>query len=264
MAAMRDLALPHEKVNVNGGACALGHPIGASGARILVTLIARAAGARAQARRRVAVHRRRRGDGDGDRGGLMRAGTASLLSSAPSIAQHRSDPVGVKRGVAEQHGTSTRARLRKRPMSNSSVMPMPPCICRHSAVAEHAISLDLALAIATSRAAEFARASIDCSACRLADHGSRYRHASAQRDAEAPGSCRFADRTGDAPRGNAACAKTPPPQRRRGRRRRPRVRYPEHLRRLQIRFRRDSTSTDDAVETEAGDGLSVEERTHAA
>jgi acetyl-CoA C-acetyltransferase len=40
MAAMRDLRLPHEKVNVNGGACALGHPIGASGARILVTLIA--------------------------------------------------------------------------------------------------------------------------------------------------------------------------------------------------------------------------------
>ena len=39
MAAMRDLGLPHEKVNVRGGACALGHPIGASGARILVTLI---------------------------------------------------------------------------------------------------------------------------------------------------------------------------------------------------------------------------------
>ena len=39
MAAMRDLGLPHDKVNVNGGACALGHPIGASGARILVTLI---------------------------------------------------------------------------------------------------------------------------------------------------------------------------------------------------------------------------------
>jgi len=39
MAAMRDLALAHEKVNVNGGACALGHPIGASGARILVTLL---------------------------------------------------------------------------------------------------------------------------------------------------------------------------------------------------------------------------------
>ena len=38
LAAMRELDLPHEKVNVNGGACALGHPIGASGARILVTL----------------------------------------------------------------------------------------------------------------------------------------------------------------------------------------------------------------------------------
>ena len=40
MAAMHDLGLPHAKVNVNGGACALGHPIGASGARIVVTLIA--------------------------------------------------------------------------------------------------------------------------------------------------------------------------------------------------------------------------------
>ncbi len=39
MAAMRDLHLPHEKVNVFGGACALGHPIGASGARIIVTLL---------------------------------------------------------------------------------------------------------------------------------------------------------------------------------------------------------------------------------
>lgn len=40
MAAMRDLKLPHEKVNIHGGACALGHPIGASGARIIVTLLA--------------------------------------------------------------------------------------------------------------------------------------------------------------------------------------------------------------------------------
>lgn len=40
MAAMADLELPAEKVNVHGGACALGHPLGASGARILVTLIA--------------------------------------------------------------------------------------------------------------------------------------------------------------------------------------------------------------------------------
>ncbi|MFV2033193.1 MAG: acetyl-CoA C-acyltransferase [Gammaproteobacteria bacterium] len=40
MAAMHDLGLDPAKVNINGGACALGHPIGASGARILVTLIA--------------------------------------------------------------------------------------------------------------------------------------------------------------------------------------------------------------------------------
>jgi len=39
LAAMRDLDIPHDKVNVHGGACALGHPIGASGARILVTLL---------------------------------------------------------------------------------------------------------------------------------------------------------------------------------------------------------------------------------
>ncbi len=39
MAFMQEMGLPHERVNVNGGACALGHPIGASGARIMVTLL---------------------------------------------------------------------------------------------------------------------------------------------------------------------------------------------------------------------------------
>ena len=39
MAAMHDLGLEHVKVNVNGGACALGHPVGATGARIVATLI---------------------------------------------------------------------------------------------------------------------------------------------------------------------------------------------------------------------------------
>jgi acetyl-CoA C-acetyltransferase len=39
MAFMKELGIPHSKVNVNGGACALGHPIGASGARIIVTLL---------------------------------------------------------------------------------------------------------------------------------------------------------------------------------------------------------------------------------
>ncbi|MBV9575314.1 MAG: acetyl-CoA C-acyltransferase [Gammaproteobacteria bacterium] len=40
LAIMQDLNIPHEKINIHGGACALGHPIGATGARILVTLIA--------------------------------------------------------------------------------------------------------------------------------------------------------------------------------------------------------------------------------
>jgi acetyl-CoA C-acetyltransferase len=39
MAVMKELGIPHEKMNVHGGAVALGHPIGASGARVLVTLL---------------------------------------------------------------------------------------------------------------------------------------------------------------------------------------------------------------------------------
>jgi acetyl-CoA C-acetyltransferase len=39
MAAMKELGIDHDKLNVNGGACALGHPIGASGSRIIVTLL---------------------------------------------------------------------------------------------------------------------------------------------------------------------------------------------------------------------------------
>ena len=40
MAAMVDLDISHDKVNVHGGACALGHPVGSSGSRIIITLIA--------------------------------------------------------------------------------------------------------------------------------------------------------------------------------------------------------------------------------
>jgi acetyl-CoA C-acetyltransferase len=39
MAAMRDIGIPHDRMNVHGGACALGHPVGASGTRILITLL---------------------------------------------------------------------------------------------------------------------------------------------------------------------------------------------------------------------------------
>ena len=65
MIAMRELAIPHAKLNVNGGACALGHPIGASGARILIDAAGSAEASRRQARRRRHLHRRRRSDRDG-------------------------------------------------------------------------------------------------------------------------------------------------------------------------------------------------------
>jgi acetyl-CoA C-acetyltransferase len=39
MAAMNEHGIPHDRINIHGGACALGHPIGASGARIIVTLL---------------------------------------------------------------------------------------------------------------------------------------------------------------------------------------------------------------------------------
>jgi acetyl-CoA C-acetyltransferase len=68
MTPMKELGIPHDKLNVNGGACALGHPIGASGARLVVTLL--------NARRGGFVHRWRRGHGD-------RAGMPRLISNAP-------------------------------------------------------------------------------------------------------------------------------------------------------------------------------------
>ena len=78
MAAMRDLGLDHARVNVNGGACALGHPIGASGARIMTTLLHALRAPRAQARHRLAVHRRRRSHRDRDRDRLVVKVVAAL------------------------------------------------------------------------------------------------------------------------------------------------------------------------------------------
>jgi acetyl-CoA C-acetyltransferase len=61
MAAQRDLGIDRDCLNVNGGACALGHPIGATGARIIVTLLYAPSEPRPAQRRGVVVHRRRRG-----------------------------------------------------------------------------------------------------------------------------------------------------------------------------------------------------------
>ena len=71
MIAMKDLGISHDKLNVNGGACALGHPIGASGARIITTLIAALQNTGGEEGRRVALHRRRRSHRDGGRTDLI-------------------------------------------------------------------------------------------------------------------------------------------------------------------------------------------------
>ena len=86
------LGLDPAKVNVWGGAVALGHPIGASGARILVTLLHALAATRQEDRRRVAVHRRRRGH--------RAPGGASLMS----VTVQRVGVVGagqMGRGIAQ-------------------------------------------------------------------------------------------------------------------------------------------------------------------
>ena len=89
MAAMTEFKLPHEIVNVHGGAVALGHPIGASGARIVVTLLGALRQARQEARRRGAVHRRRRGHGAGGRAAVSGFGaehhSRGAACSAPTI-----------------------------------------------------------------------------------------------------------------------------------------------------------------------------------
>ena len=63
-AVNKDLGWDTSKVNVNGGAIAIGHPVGASGARVLVTLLHEMAQARRQEGPRHAVHRRRHGHRD--------------------------------------------------------------------------------------------------------------------------------------------------------------------------------------------------------
>ena len=73
MAAMKEHGIPHDRVNVHGGAVSLGHPIGCSGARMLVTLLHALRGPRAEARHRDALHRRWRGGGARGGAGLMAA-----------------------------------------------------------------------------------------------------------------------------------------------------------------------------------------------
>ncbi len=91
MAAMKDLSLDHAKVNVNGGACALGHPIGATGARIMTTCCTRSRRA-AKARNRQPVHRRRRSHGDRCRIDVSAAPvTTALIGGVARMTLNRPD-----------------------------------------------------------------------------------------------------------------------------------------------------------------------------
>ena len=101
MAAMKELGIPHDKVNVHGGAVALGHPIGASGARTLVTLINALKAAGRPNRGGLAVHRRRRGRGHG--GG-------TVLAPQPARQAARTDG---PRGRKQRNSIYARRQLRK-------------------------------------------------------------------------------------------------------------------------------------------------------
>ena len=76
IAVVRELGIDPARVNVHGGAIALGHPIGASGARVLTTLLLRAAPPPGPLRHGIAVRRRRDGRCDGGRADLIRLGRA--------------------------------------------------------------------------------------------------------------------------------------------------------------------------------------------
>jgi acetyl-CoA acetyltransferase len=88
MATMKDAGIPREKLNVNGGAVALGHPIGASGARIVTTSFTRSASG-AQAGTRRDLQRRRRSHGDDRRTGLS-------AHSNPTASRNPERPIRIR------------------------------------------------------------------------------------------------------------------------------------------------------------------------
>ena len=101
------LGIDPAKVNVNGGAIALGHPIGASGARVLTTLIHALQDARRRSWRREPVHRRRHGHRDGDRGVTILAPVeAAIVAHARATAP--AECCGLLLGDADTHSPTRR------------------------------------------------------------------------------------------------------------------------------------------------------------
>ena len=94
MAAQKDLGIPSEKLNVNGGACALGHPIGATGARLIVTLCMRwkrATSSAASRRSASAAAKPPRLRSSGSRTSVRRPDIADVLNEGTSAFQSRCD-----------------------------------------------------------------------------------------------------------------------------------------------------------------------------
>ena len=113
MAAMQELSLPHEKVNVHGGACALGHPIGASGARIVVTLLAALQKYGLETRRGGGLHWRRRGNRARARNAwltrpqtihqIVGSGPSASTTSVPQVLHERGERISV---MADENRTA--------------------------------------------------------------------------------------------------------------------------------------------------------------
>ena len=108
MFAMRDLGIPHEKINVNGGGTALGHPIGRERRAHHRDADRRAQGARAEARRRLAVHRRRGSYRRGSRAGLIVPGCGHPARSLPGgFALFALAWYGPRRGASTKRGNQS-------------------------------------------------------------------------------------------------------------------------------------------------------------
>ena len=106
-AVNKDLGFDAEKVNVNGGAIAIGHPIGASGARVLVTLALRDEPAQRQEGPRHAVHRWRHGDRD-----VRRRATSEARRRMTGGGDN--EPNGNRDGRNARHRSGGRGRAQKR------------------------------------------------------------------------------------------------------------------------------------------------------
>ncbi len=112
LAVLRDVPIPAEKLNVNGGAIALGHPIGCTGARILVTLLHEMEAPRRAARPRDALRQRRNGDGDGDRkieGRRKKEEAEERLGVPASAGRGQGGRPATARSRHSAHGISARS-----------------------------------------------------------------------------------------------------------------------------------------------------------